>query len=759
MDQHFDVKGMTCAACASTIEKQVGRLSGVLSVQVNLLGQKMKVAFDEKQLNEQQVVQAVEQAGYQAAVHSEQTERSGERDDIKSRDKDTTELHAMKKRVIISFAFLLPLFYLTMGHMLGAPLPPIFQSHQHPATFALTQWLLLIPIVMVNRSYFQNGFRLLIKRHPNMDSLIALGSGAAIIYGLFALYHINYGLEQDLDEIVTYYRQNIYFESAATILTLITLGKYLETRSKHKTTEAISSLVNLAPKMATVIRDGQEIEMPTEHVAVGDTFLVKPGSRIPVDGVVIEGRASVDESMLTGESMPVEKNTDDTVSAATINQNGQLVCRATQVGSNTTLAHIIALVEEAAASKAPISRMADRISGIFVPIVIGIALMAGTAWVLAGQPVSFALSISITVLVISCPCALGLATPVAIMVGTGKGAQQGILVRSGEALERAHSVNTVVLDKTGTVTEGKPRVTQIMTIEDRSRDEVLSLMAGLEKPSEHPLAEAVLVYASEQKLNIPKVEEFETVPGRGVTGIIADQRYFVGNAAYMTEQSVTDVSWLSEKQAEEQSGTTLYLADQQQILGKLTVADHLKTTSKMAIDQFKQAGLDVILLTGDNQHVAESIRKELGLDRVIAEVLPQDKARVIQDLQEKGRTVAMIGDGINDAPALVQADVGIAIGAGTDVAIESADLILMRNDLLDAVTAIRLSRAVLRNIKQNLFWAFFYNSLGIPLAAGVFFPLFGWTLSPMFAAAAMSLSSVSVVSNALRLKRFKANKP
>jgi Cu+-exporting ATPase len=753
MNKKFDVKGMTCAACSATIEKQVSRMPGVASVQVNLLANSMNVTFDEQAIDEQGIIGAVVKAGYGARIAGERQEA---RDTAAAKPGKNTELDDMKKRVIISFAFMIPLLYIAMGHMFDWPLPSWLHGQGNTATFALTQFLLILPIAIVNRIFFTAGFRTLLRGHPNMDSLIAIGSAAAIAYGIFALYRIGYGMGHGLPDLVMRYSMDLYFESAAAILTLITLGKYLETRSKSKTTDAIAKLIDLAPKTALVLRDGQESAVPVDQVVVGDQILVKPGSGIPVDGIILDGRSSVDESMLTGESMPVDKQPGDKVSAATINLSGAFTFKATQIGQDTTLARIIAIVEEAGASKAPISRLADKISGIFVPIVIVIAIVAGIVWLLTGAAFEFALSISIAVLVISCPCALGLATPVAIMVGTGKGASHGILVRSGEALEIAQSVDTVVLDKTGTVTEGKPRVTDIRPLRELDESRLLSLAAGLERSSEHPLAAAIYAHAQSAGIEIPQASAFEAVPGRGVTAVISEQRYYAGNLAYMqaTGHTPDELSSLSESYAAE-GKTPLFFADEHSLIGVIAVADTIKPTSRAAIERMKAAGLDVILLTGDNKRTAEAIRKQVGIDRVIAEVMPQDKEAQIKSLQESGRIVAMIGDGINDAPALVRADVGIAIGAGTDIAIESADMILMRSDLGDAVTALKLSKAVIRNIRQNLFWAFFYNTLGIPLAAGIFFPLLGWTLSPMFAAAAMSLSSVSVVTNALRLRRFK----
>ena len=665
------------------------------------------------------------------------------------------DIKNMKFRLIVSFIFLIPLMYISMGHMFGAPLPNFLTGNENALSFALTQFLLTLPIVYVNRKYFQAGFKNLVKLHPNMDSLIAIGSSAALIYGVFAIYQIGIGLGYQDMETVHHYTMDLYFESSAMILALITLGKFLETKSKGKTSEAITKLLHLAPKTATVIRNGEEQEIPVEEVVVGDRIVIKPGQSIPVDGVIIEGSSSVDQSALTGESIPVEKNVGDKVIAASVNKMGSFHMEAQKVGDDTTLAQIIQLVEDANASKAPIAKLADKISGIFVPVVITIAVIATIVWLILGYPFEFALSIGIAVLVISCPCALGLATPVAIMVGTGKGAEYGILIKSAEALEVAHSVKTVVLDKTGTITEGKPKVTDIVPSEYISEQELLSVAASMEKPSEHPLADAIVAYAQEKKVSLLPTEHFKAVSGQGITASINGTEYYAGNISFISQYvDVENFEELSNTFAD-QGKTPLYFADSNHILGVIAVADVVKPTSAEAISQLKDMHIDVVMLTGDHKKTAQAIQKQLGIDRVVAEVLPQDKEREIRALQEGGHKVAMVGDGINDAPALARADVGIAIGAGTDIAIESADIVLMKNSLLDVVTAIRLSKATIRNIKENLFWAFFYNSIGIPLAAGVFFSLLGWKLNPMFGAAAMSLSSVCVVLNALRLKFFK----
>ena len=761
MNQKFNVTGMSCSACSAAVEKSVGKLSGVRSVNVNLLSNSMAVDYDEAALDSGGIIHAVEEAGYGASIHEKGAKPAAAE---KAENPVEAELKSMKFRLIVSFAFWIPLMYLAMHHMmkewLGIPVPFFIESAFHGAEnavpFAFTQFLLLLPIVFVNRKYFQVGFKTLWKRSPNMDSLIAIGSSAAIAYGVFAIYKIGYALGADDMMTADHFLMDLYFESAGTILTLITLGKYLEARSKGKTSEAISKLMDLAPKTATVIRDGAEKEIPVEEVAVGDTVVVRPGQSIPVDGVIVEGSSAVDQSALTGESIPVEKNVGDKVIAATVNKTGFFKFQAQKVGDDTTLAQIIELVDEASSSKAPIAKLADRVSGVFVPVVIALAVIAAAVWLILGQSFEFALSIGIAVLVISCPCALGLATPVAIMVGTGKGASNGILIKSAEALETAHTVSTVVLDKTGTITEGKPKVTDLLAAPGIEEQELLSIAASVEKPSEHPLAEAIVEHALEKDAQIRPVGKFEAVSGRGIVAEISGAEYLAGNLALMQEHGVPadEMRQAAERFAED-GKTPLYFARGNSLLGVIAVADVVKPTSREAIEEFKAMGIDVVMLTGDNKRTAEAIRRQLHIDRVVAEVMPQDKESEVRAIQESGKKVAMIGDGINDAPALARADVGIAIGAGTDVAIESADIVLMKSDLLDAVTAIQLSKATIRNIKQNLFWAFFYNSIGIPLAAGVFYFLLGWKLNPMFAAAAMSLSSVCVVSNALRLKFFK----
>lgn len=751
--KRFDITGMTCSACSSRIEKVVGKLEGVEGVSVSLLANSMKTEFDSAVTDIGAIISAVEAAGYGAEL----------KENAKTvRPKNTVaedEIQGLKKRFWISLAFLVPLMYVSMGSMAGLPLPAFLTGHKGAVSFAFLQFLLCLPIVYVNRKYFQVGFKTLFHGAPNMDSLVAIGSGASMIYGIFAIFRMSYGLGIADMELVSLYHMDLYFESAATILTLITLGKYLEARSKGKTGEAISKLMDLSPKTAVIMRGAVETEVPVEQVAAGDIVVIRPGGQIPVDGSIIEGGSSVDESAITGESIPVSKTVGDKVYTATINKGGFFKFRAEKVGDDTTLAQIIRLVEDAAAGKAPISKLADKIAGIFVPAVIIIAVAAAIIWLLLGASFEFALSICITVLVISCPCALGLATPVAIMVGTGKGAENGILIKSGEALETAQGLDTVVLDKTGTITEGRPRVTDIISL-NTDETTLLRTAASLEKPSEHPLAEAILEEAETRNMELMPVSDFEAVSGMGVLGSIGGRLYTAGNQAFMEKNGIdiTAAAANHMKRLSEQGKTPLLFAENGGLLGIIAAADTVKESSIEAIEGFKSLGIEVTMLTGDNPRTAEAIGRRLGLGSVVAGVLPADKEREISALKQSGKKVAMIGDGVNDAPALAAADVGIAIGAGTDVAIESADIVLIRSDLRDAVTAVKLSRAVLRNIKQNLFWAFFYNCLGIPLAAGVFYGLLGIRLSPMIGAAAMSLSSVCVVTNALRLRRFDPGK-
>ena len=872
MKERYHVTGMSCSACSSHVEKAVNKLENVEKASVNLLTETMDVTYDETKITSTEIINAVVKAGYGASVMTEgsaagaggrstsgnagSTGRSAADGKQELQQKLDADARAMKWRLGISIGFLIPLMYVSMHHMLkewfGIPVPAfivnIMHGNANAMNFALTQFLLLLPILYVNRKFFSVGFKTLAHRSPNMDSLIALGSGAALVYGIFAMYRISYGLGYGDMAVVEHYSHDLYFESSGTILTLITVGKYLESRSKGKTSEAITKLMNLAPKVAILVtEDGQEKEVPTESLQKGDIFLVKPGSLVPVDGIVLEGNSSVDEAAITGESVPVEKQAGDHVVSATVNKSGFLKCRADRVGDDTTLAQIIRLVEEASASKAPIAQLADKVAGVFVPTVITISLITLVVWLLNGATAEFAISTAIAVLVISCPCALGLATPVAIMVGTGVGAGNGILIKTGEALQQAKEIDTVVLDKTGTITSGKLKVEEVGGYQsDFPVDAMMQIAAALEKKSEHPLAEAVVEYAESFRLTIPEITDFQATFGRGVEGALAQDFaaqeflkkdgptavFYAGkfdekntgnsvgtengtkDAATMTKES-SESAELSQRKTILPAGTKFYvgnlaflqekniilpegaldalnrMADEgmtpllvamdvnfQEVnfreggsqeaciqktwpketgfLGIIGVADTVKATSYEAIQAWEKMGVKVIMLTGDNRRTAEAVREKLGISEVVAEVLPQDKEEKVSELKRQGHKVAMIGDGINDAPALAAADVGMAIGTGTDVAMESADIILMKNDLRDAVTAMKLSRAVIRNIKENLFWAFFYNCIGIPLAAGVLYPAFQIRLNPMFGAAAMSLSSIFVVGNALRLRGFKS---
>ena len=872
MKERYHVTGMSCSACSSHVEKAVNKLENVEKASVNLLTETMDVTYDETKITSTEIIDAVVKAGYGASVMTEgsaagaggrstsgnagSTGRSAADGKQELQQKLDADARAMKWRLGISIGFLIPLMYVSMHHMFkewfGIPVPAFIVNTLHgnanAMNFALTQFLLLLPILYVNRKFFSVGFKTLAHRSPNMDSLIAMGSGAALVYGIFAMYRISYGLGYGDMAVVEHYSHDLYFESSGTILTLITVGKYLESRSKGKTSEAITKLMNLAPKVAILVtEDGQEKEVPTESLQKGDVFLVKPGSLVPVDGIVLEGNSSVDEAAITGESVPVEKQAGDHVVSATVNKAGFLKCRADRVGDDTTLAQIIRLVEEASASKAPIAQLADKVAGVFVPTVMAISLVTLIVWLASGATAEFAISTAIAVLVISCPCALGLATPVAIMVGTGVGASNGILIKTGEALQQAKEIDTVVLDKTGTITSGKLKVEEAGGYQsDFPVDAMMQIAAALEKKSEHPLAEAVVEYAESFRLTIPEITDFQATFGRGVEGALAQDFaaqellkkdgptavFYAGkfdekntgnsvgtengtkDAAPMTKES-SESAELSQRKTILPAGTKFYvgnlaflqekniilpegaldalnrMADEgmtpllvamdvnfQEVnfreggsqeaciqktwpketgfLGIIGVADTVKATSYEAIQAWEKMGVKVIMLTGDNRRTAEAVREKLGISEVVAEVLPQDKEKKVSELKRQGHKVAMIGDGINDAPALAAADVGMAIGAGTDVAMESADIILMKNDLRDAVTAMKLSRAVIRNIKENLFWAFFYNCIGIPLAAGVLYPAFQIRLNPMFGAAAMSLSSIFVVGNALRLRGFKS---
>ncbi len=745
MKVKFNVTGMTCAACSARVEKVTKAVPGVENAEVNLLAGKM-VAEVADEAACPLICKAVTDAGYGAVVDD------GRAAPVQQKAPAEDALKEMKTRIVWSGAFLAILMYLTMGHMVGLPAPHVFHGLENATLFALVQLLLTLPAVFLNRAYFSKGIKALWHRSPNMDSLIAVGSGASLIYGIVALLRMTWAVGNGQWDIVELYSKNLYFESAAMILTLITLGKFLETRAKGRTGDAIRQLMDLAPKTATVRRGGVESEIPADQVRAGDIVIVRSGGRIPVDGTVIEGRASVDQSALTGESVPVEKEPGDTVAAATINVSGYLEFRAEKVGEDTTLSQVIRMVEEAGGSKAPIARLADKIAGVFVPVVMTIAAAAFVVWMLAGQTLEFSLTTAIAVLVISCPCALGLATPVAIMVGTGQGAKMGVLFKNAEALENLHHIDTIVLDKTGTLTTGKPVVTDVLP-GDATEFVLLRTAVALEARSEHPFARAILDYAKEKDISIREVRDFETLPGRGVSGSYNGTRVYGGNPRLMAEIGVTvpEYPFLAA-----QGKTPLYFANASgKYLGAIAAADVLKADSSRAVEALKKLGLNVVMLTGDNEKTARAIAKEAGIDRVVSDVLPGDKAGVVSGFQAQGKRVAMVGDGINDAPALVTADVGIAIGAGTDIAMESADVVLMSSSLGQVAGALELSRATIRNIRQNLFWAFFYNSLGIPVAAGLLYPAFGLQLSPMLGAAAMSMSSVFVVTNALRLRFFR----
>ena len=751
--EQFHITGMTCSACSSRVEGCVVKLPGVKEVSVNLLKNSMVVSYDESEMNTARIVEAVENTGYGAIPKEASQNKKQAKQEISTVQAEYKE---MKRRLILSALFTIPLFYISMGHMMNWPMPGFLLGMENALVFAFTQFLLLLPVLIVNGRYFRVGFRNLLKGSPNMDSLIAIGSGAAAVYGIYAIYKIGIGMGHGDMEIVHAFMMDLYFESAGMILTLITLGKTLEARAKGKTSDAITKLMNLAPKVATVEWEGQTLQIPVEDVQLGDILIVKAGESIPVDGTVVEGNASVDESALTGESIPVEKHIGDKVIGATVSKSGFLKMQATKVGDDTTLAQIIRLVDEATSSKAPIAKLADKVSGVFVPVVIAIAVIATIVWLLAGYGLEFALSIGISVLVISCPCALGLATPTAIMVGTGKGATNGILIKSAEALETAHSIDTVVLDKTGTITQGKPVVTDVLLSENISREKLLGLAASLEKLSEHPLADAIVAEAEKIGYENLSVSDFDQIPGQGVAGIIDGGLVLAGNRRLMEAYNIPGgVLMTNGEELASDGKTPLYFAKDSKLLGVIAVADVVKPTSAQAVAELSGMGIEVVILTGDNAKTAEAIRRQVGVDRVVAEVFPQDKEQEIRRLQNEGKKVAMVGDGINDAPALARADVGIAIGAGTDIAMESADIVLMKSDLLDVVTAIQLSKATIRNIKQNLFWAFIYNIIGIPVAAGLLFLSFALKLNPMIGAFAMSFSSIFVVTNALRLRWFK----
>jgi len=776
----FNITGMTCSACSSHVQRAVEKLEGAAEVQVNLLTNSMSVNYDEAILGTDKIIDAVEKAGYGASLaeglknsSSNKNSADGKTSGTRSFQNDAAKLERdkIKKRLILSLVFMIPLFYVSMGHMASLPIPHFLHGIENALIFSFTQFLLALPVLIINKKFFTGGFKAFLNKAPNMDSLVAVGSGAALIYGIFAIYKMAYGMGHGDMETVRLFAGDLYFESAAMILTLVSLGKFLEANAKGKTSQAITKLMNLRPKTALVIRNGNEEEIPVEEIVKGDLILIKPGFSIPVDGIIVEGNSSVDEAAITGESLPVEKTAGDKVVSASINLSGTFIFKAERVGDDTTLSQIIALVEEASASKAPVSKLADKISNYFVPAVIAIAVITLFIWLIAGEGFEFALSRAISVLVISCPCALGLATPTAIMAGTGKGARLGILIRSAEALETAHKTNTVVLDKTGTITQGRPDVIDIKKTENFSEDEVLSFAYSLEVLSEHPLANAVIKRAKEKNLEALKIKDFKAEHGFGISGIeeASGLKILAGNEKLFQKNNIEISHAKAEIDALAKKGATPLLIGASggtggsssetdtgaKLIGIIAVADKIKEGSIESIAEFKAMGIKTIMLTGDNKKTANAIKAQTGVDDFSAELLPQNKKNEIEKLQQAGLKTAMIGDGINDAPALMTADVGIAIGNGTDIAIESADIILMNDNLQTAVDSIQLSRAVMRNIKENLFWALFYNSLCIPLAAGAFYPLFGIVLSPMIAAAAMSLSSVSVVSNALRLNYFK----
>jgi len=740
-DVTIPISGMTCAACAKAVERAIGKLPGIEEVNVNFAAEKARVVYDSSRTRISEIKDAIAKAGYKA-LEIETGKQVDKEKELREKERKT-----LWTKFLVAIIFAIPLLYISMGHMVGLPMPDFLMPEMHPLSFGLAQLFLVIPIMVAGYRFYTVGFGKLFRGEPNMDSLIAVGTSAAFLYGIYAIIQIMNGN--------TKYANELYFETAGVIIAFIMLGKYLESVSKGKTSEAIKKLMGLTPKTATVIHQGKEMVIPIEEVEVGDILLVKPGEKIPVDGEVVEGRTSVDESMLTGESIPVEKNVGSKVIGASINKNGTIKFKATKVGKDMVLAQIIKMVEDAQSTKAPIAKMADVISGYFVPVVIAIAVISGIAWYLSGKPVVFSLTIFISVLVIACPCALGLATPTAIMVGTGKGAEHGVLIKSGEALEVAYKIQTVVLDKTGTVTEGKPVVTDIIATESLDETELLRLSASSEKGSEHPLGEAIVNYAREKKIDLADVEAFEAIPGQGIEVTIQGKRMLLGNRKLMDEKNIEITLQEESDRLAGEGKTPMFVAIDGKLAGVIAVADVMKPSSRRAIELLHQMGIEVVMITGDNRRTAEAIAKQAGVDRVLAEVLPQDKANEIKKLQSEGKKVAMVGDGINDAPALAQADIGIAIGSGTDVAMESADIVLMRSDLMDVPTAIHLSKRTIRNIKQNLFWAFGYNTAGIPIAAGVLHIFGGPLLNPMIAAGAMAFSSVSVVSNALRLKRFK----
>ena len=733
----FKIEGMSCAACAKAIERVTSRLDGVELSSVNFATESLTIEYDELKVTFEQINAAVEKAGFKIVV-----------EEVDTKGKKQDEIKSMKRRLIFSLIFTIPLLYISMGHMIGLPLPSVLAPDTSPVAFAVAQIVLSLPVVITGYKFYTIGYSSLFKGNPNMDSLIAIGTSAAFLYGLYGAYRIILGDHS--------YVHSLYFESAAVIITLITCGKYLETVSRGKTSEAIKKLMGLSPKTALVVRDGVEEVIKIENVVVGDILIVKPGEKIPVDGVVIDGHTSVDESMLTGESIPIEKRAGDNVIGASINKNGSIKYQATKIGKDTVLSQIIHLVEEAQGTKAPIAKMADLIAGYFVPVVIVLALIASIAWYMSGQGIAFSVTIFVSVLVIACPCALGLATPTAIMVGTGKGAEYGVLIKSGVALETAHGLQTIILDKTGTITVGKPEVTDIHVMVRMSKDKLLQIAASAEKGSEHPLGEAIVKAAREKQIELLETEHFMALPGYGIEAKIEGEEVLLGNEKLIRERGMVEKESMEISRGYAREGKTpMFVVIGGQIAGLICVADTVKESSKQAIEQLTKMGLEVVMLTGDNEQTAQAIARQVGINTVRSDVLPEGKANEVKSFMDQGKKVAMVGDGINDAPALAMADVGIAIGSGTDVAMESADIVLMKSDLMDVATAIQLSKKTIVNIKENLFWAFIYNSIGIPVAMGVLYIFGGPLLNPMIAGAAMSLSSVSVVANALRLKGFK----
>ena len=755
--EQFDITGMSCAACSSRVDKCVRATAGVKDVSVNLLKNSMTVEFDEAATDEAHIIESVENAGYGASVKEEGAGgRKAEGQKERGQDLHRKEYEAMRRRLISSIIFTVPVFYISMGHMMGWPLPSFFHGTENAMVFALTLFILTVPVIAINFRFFRNGFRSLLHRSPNMDTLIALGSGAAVIYGIYALYKIGYALGHGDMDTAGAFAMDLYFESAAMILTLITLGKYLEARAKGRTSDAIASLMDLAPKTARVERNGEEATIPVEELVKGDVVVIRTGESIAADGVIISGSCSVDESAITGESIPAEKEVDGILIGGTVLSSGFVRMRVTRTGDETTLSGIIRLVDEATSSKAPIAKLADKVSGVFVPIVITIALISAAAWLIAGESVEFALSIAISVLVISCPCALGLATPTAIMVGTGRGATNGILIKSAESLEMLHSIDTVVLDKTGTITKGEPEVTDIICSSDMTAEDLISIASSIEHPSEHPLARSIVRKAGEMGVRQEEASSFCQTPGMGVAAEVGGRKAEGGNRKLLERHGLytEEIRGIEERLSDEGKTPLFFLLDGA-LIGIIALSDTVKDTSRSAISELRSMGIRTVMLTGDNERTAKAIGAKVGVDSVIAEVLPEDKEKEVRKLQEGGAKVAMVGDGINDAPALARSDIGIAIGAGTDIAIESADLVLMKSDLMDVPSAVQLGKATLRNIKENLFWALFYNAICIPVAAGVLYPALGIRLSPMIGAFAMSFSSVFVVSNALRLRFFK----